>query len=495
MNNNLKECFIKLPNDWYDNLDITNEEITLLILLYRNYMLYKSIAVCSLESLASSMYINTNSNKKIISIIKDTISYLIEKEYITGLYGLHYQEISLDDITNKNQIFYVELIEPPETNYFMVKDIDIDNIFNHLQGVNIDKFSIIRYFVACRRVVNTENKFGYLTQGKLKQLVNHSKTIQGYNKILQDDLKLIRYNNNYLTKEKHYCTTFIGLYNEKESFDKMVECEVENKGLVRTDKIKSNKKRKLKQQANDINSKINDPVNMDKIKELEAQLEAKNKQLEALQYKNEKEQREKEDKEICDLVTELNLQIQNDEELDEDETTKDIPGILKVINQLQKEKEDDNIDPWESEEVESDCNILESNDYDIGSLIEFLPKDSSYLDYVETIAEHKMTVKEFFKDIYPDATYNAFLKFRELKDKKKINEINISEIGIGDDNWGDTEDYDTNDLQDYLGDNYNKYSHLVEKIENRELSLQEFFDKHYSFRTYDDFKEFQEQPF
>ncbi len=354
MNNNLKECFVKLPNDWYDSLNITNEEITLLILLYRNYMQYKSISVCSLESLAKSMYINTNSNKSITSIYKDTISSLIDKEFITGLYDLHYKEIAIDDITNKNYIFYVELIPPPDNNYFMVKDIDIDNIFKHLQGVNIDKFSIIRYFVACRRVVNTENKFGYLTQARLKQLVNHSKTIQGYNKILQDDLKLIRYNNNYLTKERHYCTTFIGLYNEKESFDKMVECEVENKGLVHTDKIKSNKKRKLKQQANDINNKINNPANIDKIKELEEQLEEKNKQLEALQYKNKREQREKEDKEIYNLVSELNLQIEDDEKFD-DETSEDIPESLKITKQLQEEKDDD---PWEESEKDELIDIF-----------------------------------------------------------------------------------------------------------------------------------------
>lgn len=406
MNNNLKDNYIKVPNDWYDSLDITNEEMTILILLYRNYMQYRSIAVCNLELFASSMYINTNSNKKFISIIKDTISSLIEKEYITGLCNLHYEEITIEDITNKNYIFYVELIPPPDNNYFPIKDIDIDTICNHLQGVNIDKFSIIRYFIACRRVVNTESKFGYLTQGKLKQLVNHSKTIQGYNKILQDDLQLIRYNNSYLTRDRHYCTTFIGLYDEKESFDKMVECEVGNKGLVHTDKVRSNKKRKLKQQVNNINNKINNPANIDKIKELEEQLEAKNKQIEALQYKNKKEQKETEDKEIYQLVNELSYSNQDDDQMNPNNI---MPEIID--------------DPWEEDEY----------DYDIGSLIEFLPKDSPYLDYIETIAERLMTVKDFFNNIYPDATYNAFLKFKELKSKKetkgKLNEINISEIG------------------------------------------------------------------
>ena len=78
-----KSRYIKLPNDWYDNKAITNEELTVLILLYRNYMQYKSIGVCGLDFFAKSMYINSNSNKNIIKIIKETIESLIEKGYIT----------------------------------------------------------------------------------------------------------------------------------------------------------------------------------------------------------------------------------------------------------------------------------------------------------------------------------------------------------------------------------------------------------------------------
>lgn len=47
----IKSRYIKLPNDWYDNKDITNEELTVLILLYRNYMQYKSIGVFGLDFL------------------------------------------------------------------------------------------------------------------------------------------------------------------------------------------------------------------------------------------------------------------------------------------------------------------------------------------------------------------------------------------------------------------------------------------------------------
>lgn len=250
MNSNLKDGYVKLQNDWYDSLHITNEELTILTLLYRNYIHYQSISLCSLEMLSNCLYINSNSNKKIINSLKYTINSLQEKEFITNLYDLHYNLIEISDITNKNYVFYTELIPPPEEKYFIVKNFEVDKIFESLQGSNLSKFNLFRYFVACRRVVNNDSSFGYLTQGKLKQLVNDSKTIQKYNHLLQDELQLIRYNNNYLTKEKHYCTTFIGIYDDKKSFDKQVEFMVESQGLIYTDKIISNKRRSVTQQIN-----------------------------------------------------------------------------------------------------------------------------------------------------------------------------------------------------------------------------------------------------
>ena len=68
MNSNLKESFIKLPNSWYDNLSISNKELTTLSLLYRNYTYYQSVSLCSLEMLCNYMYIDSNTNKKIINV-------------------------------------------------------------------------------------------------------------------------------------------------------------------------------------------------------------------------------------------------------------------------------------------------------------------------------------------------------------------------------------------------------------------------------------------
>jgi hypothetical protein len=251
MNNNLQETTtIIIPNKWYDDLNISNEELTILILLYRNNIYYHSISLCNMEMLCNYMHINSNSNKRIIRTLIDTIISLHKKKLIMDFYDLRYNIISTDTIVNKNYLFYVGLPPTPTKDFLVIKNKEIDSIFNYLNNSNLGKFSLIRYFVACRRATNNKQNFGYLTQGKLKQLVNDSRTIQRYNKILQDELHLIRYNNNFWTKDKHYCTTFIGLYNDKVNFDYQVQCEVDRLGLVYTDKTDSNLSRSKTQKGN-----------------------------------------------------------------------------------------------------------------------------------------------------------------------------------------------------------------------------------------------------
>jgi len=284
MNNVLNDKYVRLPNDFYDNLDISNEEMTVLTLMYRNYMQYKSLGVCSIQMICDFMRINVSNNRKLITTIKDTIVELVSKGYITNLYNIYYENcddknipLSINSIIkDKDSIFYVELVNPPADHYFEIYDQEINYILKELTSKNLNKFNIIRYFIACRRVSNNESNFGYLTQGKLKQLINDSRTIKRYNAILQDDLHLIRYNNSYLTNDKHYCTTYIGHWDDEENFNHQLQYEVKTKGLIHTDKIKSNERRSKKQE---INYLVNEKDI--KIKELEDKV----KQYEALQHK------------------------------------------------------------------------------------------------------------------------------------------------------------------------------------------------------------------
>ena len=283
------EYYVKLPNDFYDNLSISNEEMTVLILLYRNYQQYKNLGLCSIQIICDLMRINVSNNRKLISTIKDTIIELMNKGYIIKLYNLYCKDhdnngnkLSINSIIkDKDSTFYVELIPPPENGYFKIFDEEINYIFEELASKNLNKFNIIRYFIACRRVSGNDSKFGYLTQGKLKQLVTDSRTIQRYNKILQDDLHLIRYNNSYLTPDKHYCTTYIGHWDDEANFNRQLETEISGKGLIYTDKTQSNERRTVQQKINNIDNLTLEELEelIKKKKELEYKLVVKDDEI------------------------------------------------------------------------------------------------------------------------------------------------------------------------------------------------------------------------
>jgi len=284
-----EEYYVKLPNDFYDNLSISNEEMTILILLYRNYQQYKNLGLCSIQIICDLMRINVSNNRKLISTIKDTIIELMNKGYIIKLYNLYCKDhdnngnkLSINSIIkDKDSTFYVELIPPPENGYFKIFDEEINYIFEELASKNLNKFNIIRYFIACRRVSGNDSKFGYLTQGKLKQLVTDSRTIQRYNKILQDDLHLIRYNNSYLTPDKHYCTTYIGHWDDEANFNRQLETEISGKGLIYTDKTQSNERRTVQQKINNIDNLTLEELEelIKKKKELEYKLVVKDDEI------------------------------------------------------------------------------------------------------------------------------------------------------------------------------------------------------------------------
>ena len=277
MNDDPKGNYIMLPNTIYDDLSISNEEVTVFVLMYKHYQLSKSIGLCSIQAIASMMKIDTSNNRGMVLKIKESIKGLTDKNYIIKFYDLSDEEITFKEATSsKDSLFQIELIRPPADHFFKLYDKDIIHIFNQLHGENISKFNIIRYFIACKRVSHNTSNFGYLTQGKLKNLITDSRTIQRYNKILQDDLHLIRYNNSYLTPDKHYCTTFIGNWDDEINFNYQLQIEVSAKGLIYTDKVKSNIKRSVKQKINNLSNDKDI-----KIKELEEKL----KQYEELQYK------------------------------------------------------------------------------------------------------------------------------------------------------------------------------------------------------------------
>jgi len=184
--------FIKLPCNIHNDINISNTELTILALMYRNYIEDKGISLCSINMIVKLMRFDAQKNHDIIPIIKDAITKLIDKSYIIEIYDLYSNNITTCDI-NKDTLFYVKMIKPPEENYFIVYDREINYILQELESEKISKFNIIRYFISCCRFLNTNRDNNILTQDKVRNLVNDLKTFQKYNAILQDKLKLIKF--------------------------------------------------------------------------------------------------------------------------------------------------------------------------------------------------------------------------------------------------------------------------------------------------------------
>lgn len=59
----MERTFVKIPNEMYDNLKLTNEEVTVLLLTYRNFQMYKNLSQCSLRLIAED-YMKYDTDRK-----------------------------------------------------------------------------------------------------------------------------------------------------------------------------------------------------------------------------------------------------------------------------------------------------------------------------------------------------------------------------------------------------------------------------------------------
>lgn len=224
-----KDFYITLPNDIYNDISITNEELVVFSLIKRNYIQIKELALTSVNMIKQLIGVN-NRNPRLVKTIRQAIVGLIDKEYIKNILNLQYDKINFKNIKN-NDLFYIE-IEPLLKQYFQIYDYDLDIIFKYLHKSNINRFNFIRYFIAIQRVISNDSRFGYLTQRSVKNICGEFKTIKKYNQILQDELKIIRYNNSYITPQKHFCSTYFGRYNDKINFNHQLKFEIESKNLI-----------------------------------------------------------------------------------------------------------------------------------------------------------------------------------------------------------------------------------------------------------------------
>lgn len=221
--------------------------------------------VCGKFSLYSlyEMFNATTTNQR--NPIKEALKYLIENKYI-ALYDMMLNKIDLDfdNISKTNVIVFLKSScvenEDDKVNFFKVPIINMHKIMIFLQSnkTKIHKHKFIRYYLYIARRCSNQDMCGYVSMRTIKELFGISaKICAEYNRILQDEIEVIYYNNDYgKTKSdgsvKMMCTMYGHknvLYDkdcnkplEKTKFEKMINEYVSQKGYVLINKEKLSNK-------------------------------------------------------------------------------------------------------------------------------------------------------------------------------------------------------------------------------------------------------------
>ena len=227
MVNNFDSFFVPVSNKYYNNV-LSNEELVIYVLVKRNFSSAKELSVVSIDMLCKLLKINMSKNVRAKNKILDAINALVQKEILT-CYDLNYKKVEFKNV--KKDIFLIQS-ENTTKNYFKVYDASLDKIIEYAKDKKLDTFALCRYYFAICRVCNCNSMIGYLSSTSVT-FINNKKTCYKYNKILQD-LKLIKYNTDFITAKQHniatYFTTNINIDNNK--FKQYIEAEAISKGYI-----------------------------------------------------------------------------------------------------------------------------------------------------------------------------------------------------------------------------------------------------------------------
>lgn len=224
--------YIVLPNDWYKNKELSNEAITVLLLVQKTYMHSKKKSITSINMMKEYMYVGSN-NKRINTSLKNGLECLVNNGIITKITTLHGLKININQIKIGMFVSLELNLDLDGGNYYKIYENDLDKVLEYLhnKGKNVNKFGLIRYLISVYRVVSNQEKFGWLTQSSITKLCGASRTITRYNKILQDELNIFIYNNNYISNSKR-CSTYFSFYNNKIEFNKRLANIVSEQKLL-----------------------------------------------------------------------------------------------------------------------------------------------------------------------------------------------------------------------------------------------------------------------
>ncbi|MGL5328863.1 MAG: hypothetical protein ACRDD7_06315 [Peptostreptococcaceae bacterium] len=250
-------------NSFIMDSGITDECVCLYVALRMyNYNAIYNCSLCSLKTIYNLLGVNEKQSRH-TKVIKDSLSWLVENDYIAIYDDLGMNEVSVDDMLNG--MFYVEFITEldlqhnggftiiTQSNMSKVLDYIRDNIVKGFK-----KYMFMRYYLIICRQCSNDNKFGSITQSRLNGLLSiHKTTCKIYNDTLEE-LGLIYYTSGYGSVDMNgvFRNTYTlfgcrGINIDTHKLDEMTECffdscvsyEISKNGLQEIDTERINNKR------------------------------------------------------------------------------------------------------------------------------------------------------------------------------------------------------------------------------------------------------------
>lgn len=231
-----------LKNGWFNNKNITNDELSIYTLILDDKVWSQdgfNYSKVNISDINDRIYHSIGGSKRRnYNAIKETIKSLLDKELIYGLYNTLKEEVSIEDVTSNNN-FYVST-EQLTSEYFVVNQSEITRLLSTLEGTKVSKFQILRYYIALQRVISNSDKFGYLSQDSITFIKSH-KTVTQYNEILSTNGFII-YNNDYMTKDGKWAKTYFGDVDNPSDFNAKIRQLAKESKYIDGDKPLVNKK-------------------------------------------------------------------------------------------------------------------------------------------------------------------------------------------------------------------------------------------------------------
>lgn len=281
----LKENFTMIPNEVIKlEKELTTKELLILTIILTTRTGNKNISVFNLQSIYNTLNIKAN-NTKAKKEVKDLLKLFKDEDlltYYTNIFLTEEEEITDINRFDKNNLIYADLESLDFGSYTYILDRDIKNILDYAKDNKLDTgimLKICLYILSC--INEDEKSEDYkLSYPKLmtiaegiditeKTVLKHINALKEL-KILNFDYAGFKETRDGKIKNGNmfYCR-----YKDEKLLLERLEKERKEKGFIKQNKLqkdKTNLKRRITQEINYINKKIDnntaDKIELEKLK-------------------------------------------------------------------------------------------------------------------------------------------------------------------------------------------------------------------------------------